>query len=127
MIGCTCRAISRAQRTFTILPIGAKSLSSSSSLFNSPAVAPKLIIPQSSCPAGTKIAGLNILKNGSDVVALEDHEYPSWLWTLVAPVKVGKKEAEVAKSDAEKLKDARRALQKAGTDSIKAANTLKSK
>ncbi|CAO1627938.1 unnamed protein product [Sympodiomycopsis kandeliae] len=36
----------------------------------------------SSCPAGTPLNGLAILKEGPDVIALPDNEYPSWLWDL---------------------------------------------
>ncbi|KAL5001213.1 mitochondrial ribosomal protein L37-domain-containing protein [Aspergillus recurvatus] len=39
--------------------------------------------PPSSCPAGTPLAGLNYFKNKPDVVALEDSEYPEWLWSLL--------------------------------------------
>ena len=27
--------------------------------------------------------GINYMKNGKDPIALEDHEYPDWLWTLL--------------------------------------------
>ncbi|KAF7585944.1 hypothetical protein BBP40_009839 [Aspergillus hancockii] len=37
----------------------------------------------SSCPAGTKLNGLNYFKNKPDVLALEDSEYPEWLWSLL--------------------------------------------
>lgn len=37
----------------------------------------------SSCPAGTKMNGLNYFKNKPDVFAKEDHEYPDWLWDLL--------------------------------------------
>ncbi|KAJ5910134.1 hypothetical protein N7504_004777 [Penicillium tannophilum] len=39
--------------------------------------------PPSSCPAGTKLNGLNYFKNKPDVLAKEDHEYPDWLWDLL--------------------------------------------
>lgn len=38
---------------------------------------------QSSVPAGTVLKGLNFMKNKQDPVALEDHEYPPWLWTVL--------------------------------------------
>ena len=38
----------------------------------------------SSVPAGTPLKGLNFVKGAPDPVALEDHEYPDWLWTLLA-------------------------------------------
>ncbi|KAM5443030.1 hypothetical protein MferCBS31731_001904 [Microsporum ferrugineum] len=45
-----------------------------------PSKTPKVV---SSVPAGTKLAGLNYEKNKQDPIALEDHEYPDWLWTLL--------------------------------------------
>ncbi|OJJ48208.1 hypothetical protein ASPZODRAFT_165122 [Penicilliopsis zonata CBS 506.65] len=39
--------------------------------------------PVSICPAGTKLNGLNYFKNKPDVLALEDSEYPEWLWELL--------------------------------------------
>lgn len=49
-----------------------------------PAAAPKAPQrPPSSCPAGTKMNGLNYFKNKPDVLAKEDHEYPDWLWDLL--------------------------------------------
>lgn len=41
-------------------------------------------LPQSSVPAGTVLKGLNFMKNTPDPVALEDSEYPSWLWSVLA-------------------------------------------
>lgn len=38
---------------------------------------------KSSVPAGTVLKGLNFHKNKQDPVALEDHEYPPWLWTVL--------------------------------------------
>ncbi|PGH08052.1 hypothetical protein GX51_01493 [Blastomyces parvus] len=37
----------------------------------------------SGTPAGTTLKGLNYLKNKPDVFAMEDHEYPDWLWGLL--------------------------------------------
>jgi len=39
---------------------------------------------QSSVPAGTVLKGLNFMKNKQDPVAMEDHEYPAWLWDALA-------------------------------------------
>ena len=39
--------------------------------------------PASSCPPGTVLVGLNYLKNKQDPVALEDAEYPEWLWSCL--------------------------------------------
>lgn len=40
----------------------------------------------SGTPAGTKLKGLNYIKNKSEVFAMEDHEYPDWLWGLLDEV-----------------------------------------
>ncbi|PYH41930.1 mitochondrial 54S ribosomal protein mL54 [Aspergillus saccharolyticus JOP 1030-1] len=48
--------------------------------------------PASICVAGTKMNGLNYFKNKPDVVALEDSEYPDWLWGLLDEKKKGKAE-----------------------------------
>ncbi|KAF2498351.1 hypothetical protein BU16DRAFT_443636, partial [Lophium mytilinum] len=41
------------------------------------------VVTLSSVPAGTPLKGLNFLKNAQDPVALEDSEYPSWLWDIL--------------------------------------------
>lgn len=38
--------------------------------------------PKSSCAAGT-VLNLKVRKNGDEPVALEDHEYPEWLWEIL--------------------------------------------
>lgn len=49
-----------------------------------PAAAAKNVLSSpSSVPAGTVLKGLNFLKNQQDPVALEDHEYPEWLWSAL--------------------------------------------
>ena len=45
---------------------------------------------QSSIPAGTVLKGLNFMKNKQDPVALEDEEYPGWLWGVLEDVKSNK-------------------------------------
>jgi large subunit ribosomal protein L54 len=40
-------------------------------------------IAVSSCPAGTVLTGLSVLKDQSDPVALPDDQYPAWLWTIL--------------------------------------------
>ncbi|KAK5174116.1 uncharacterized protein LTR77_001196 [Saxophila tyrrhenica] len=42
---------------------------------------------QSSVPAGTVLKGLNFMKNKQDPIAMEDHEYPAWLWGALAESK----------------------------------------
>lgn len=41
------------------------------------------ILVKSSCPAGTVLKGLNFTKGKQDPVALEDSEYPAWLWSVL--------------------------------------------
>ncbi|KAK1064609.1 hypothetical protein LTR74_008611 [Friedmanniomyces endolithicus] len=41
-------------------------------------------LPPSSVPAGTVLKGLNFMKNKQDPIAMEDHEYPDWLWNVLA-------------------------------------------
>lgn len=52
---------------------------------------------KSQCEAGTVMKGLNIMKAGSDPVALPESEYPSFLWTMLDTSNIGeKKEARKA-------------------------------
>lgn len=44
--------------------------------------------------AGTTMEGLSVLKDKPDPVALEDDEYPAWLWTLLDAPASGGKEGE---------------------------------
>ncbi|EER28717.1 hypothetical protein D8B26_001008 [Coccidioides posadasii str. Silveira] len=37
----------------------------------------------STVPAGTRLAGLNYFKNKPEVLAMDDSEYPDWLWKLL--------------------------------------------
>lgn len=38
---------------------------------------------QSSVPAGTPLKGLNFVKGKNDPLAMEDDEYPPWLWDIL--------------------------------------------
>ena len=42
---------------------------------------------KSSVAAGTPLRGLNYFKGKDDPIALEDHEYPDWLWELLTEQK----------------------------------------
>lgn len=55
------------------------------------------MIQLSSTPAGTPLKGINFLKNQTDPVAMEDSEYPSWLWEVLK--KQGKKAEEGKEGD----------------------------
>ncbi|OMP87655.1 54S ribosomal protein L37, mitochondrial [Diplodia seriata] len=52
------------------------------------------VLVQSSVPAGTPLRGLNFLKNKTDPVAMEDSEYPAWLWTVLRPEGASKEDAD---------------------------------
>jgi large subunit ribosomal protein L54 len=38
---------------------------------------------KSSIPKGTILKGLNVYQGKSDPIAMDDSEYPSWLWTIL--------------------------------------------
>jgi len=54
-----------------------------------PATAPAqpAAAPRSSVAAGTVLRGLNYFKSRPEPVALEDAEYPPWLWEVLAEKK----------------------------------------
>ncbi|KAK6432045.1 hypothetical protein LTR95_011788 [Oleoguttula sp. CCFEE 5521] len=69
----------------TSQPDHAQPFSTSPAASTSPAPAAKAApsrIP-SSVPAGTLLKGLNYIKGKQDPVALEDQEYPEWLWSVL--------------------------------------------
>lgn len=53
-------------------------------------------LPVSSAPAGTPLKGINYLKAADDPIALEEHEYPEWLWRCLDV----KKDSDVLASNA---------------------------
>lgn len=53
----------------------------------------KTLQVKSSCPAGTPL-NLDIKKGGKNPVALDDSEYPEWLWTVLEKEAQEKKLAE---------------------------------
>ncbi|CAD0090896.1 unnamed protein product [Aureobasidium vineae] len=62
---------------------------------------------KSSVAAGTPLKGLNFVKGKNDPVALEDAEYPSWLWGIL------KKKGGESAADAGSSKKQRRVAAKA--------------
>ncbi|SCU80969.1 LAFA_0C02058g1_1 [Lachancea sp. 'fantastica'] len=71
----------------------------------------------SSCPAGT-VLNLQIKKSGKEPVALEDHEYPEWLWSVLD------KEAQLNKLQQDPLKLRRKQLRTSNRQKIKQNNFL---
>lgn len=74
---------------------------------------------KSMTPAGTKLKGLNIKKNGEDPVALEDEEYPPWLWEVLD------KQKQQAKLQANPEKAAHSKRRQANRQHIKSDNFLR--
>jgi hypothetical protein len=53
-------------------------------------------VVRSSVPAGTKLYNINYFKNKPDPVAMEDGEYPAWLWSGLESGKTAAETAEEA-------------------------------
>ncbi|CAI4281047.1 60S ribosomal protein L37, mitochondrial precursor [Saccharomyces cerevisiae RM11-1a] len=97
--------------------LGYRLISTSRILYNKPTV--KSVV--SSCPAGTSL-NLNIWKSGKDAVALEDKEYPNWLWSVLDSDHVVEHAAEDPEGQA--LLKRRENIRKANRQRIKQNNFL---
>lgn len=76
---------------------------------------------QSSCKAGT-VLNLNIKKTGKDPVALEDGEYPEWLWSVLdKKTAVDTSKMEVSEDT---LKLRKKQIRQANREKIKQRNFL---
>ncbi|CAH6722285.1 54S ribosomal protein L37, mitochondrial [[Candida] jaroonii] len=75
-------------------------------------------LSQSSCKAGT-VLNLKIRKSGNEPVALEDSEYPEWLWDMLNK---DKKEQDLKTGDIMKWR--KKQLNKSNTAKIKNNNFL---
>lgn len=73
---------------------------------------------KSSCAAGT-VLNLKVRKNGDEPVALEDKDYPEWLWNLLDKQKL---DGEAKEQDFMKWR--KRQINKANTAKIKNNNFL---
>ncbi|WVR04656.1 hypothetical protein IAU60_001667 [Kwoniella sp. DSM 27419] len=129
----TTRAVSRRAAYAPRLAVANFASSSTSSAASSSAKPkPKGKAVASSCPPGTTLTGLSILKDKPDPVALPDDQYPAWLWTLLSDTskahKAAENEVELHKEgeagfDVEKEK---KKLKNLNREKIKASNYLKS-
>jgi hypothetical protein len=72
----------------------------------------------SSVAAGVELKGINFLKDGKDPVALEDSEYPMWLWDLLDEKKQKQKTTKPVN---------RQFHRKKNRDAIKLSNFMKDK
>lgn len=74
--------------------------------------------PKSSCAAGT-VLNLKVKKNGDEVVALEDDQYPAWLWDCLDDAKI---DEQLKQTDYLKWK--KKQINKTNTKKIKNNNFL---
>lgn len=74
--------------------------------------------PKSSCVAGT-VLNLKVRKNGDEPVALEDSQYPEWLWGML-----DKKNMDNELKENDLMKWRRRSLRKENTARINSNNFL---
>ncbi|GAA5875041.1 hypothetical protein JCM3774_003412 [Rhodotorula dairenensis] len=127
---CTCQRVVSVLRRPTsriAAPVLAVRTIASSSSSRAPSTsppsstAPASSVPESSCPAGTVLKNLNFVKDASDPVALEDDQYPAWVWTLTE----ARKPAAEGQDEAANLRHQRKALKAERKVSMKAANALK--
>lgn len=81
-------------------------------------VKPAASRPASSVPKGTVLKGINYLKDGKDPVALDDSEYPDWLWDLLDEKKQKQKTTRPSN---------RQYHRKKNREAIKAMNFMKDK
>lgn len=72
---------------------------------------------KSLCPAGTPL-NLQIKKSGKEITALEDSEYPEWLWTVLD------QKAQEKKLSEDPLKLRKKQMRKANRKHIKQNNFL---
>ena len=72
----------------------------------------------SSVPKGQTLTGINFLKDGKDPVALDDTEYPDWLWDLLDEKKQKQKTTKP---------NNRQYHRKKNREAIKAMNFMKDK
>lgn len=77
---------------------------------------PKPVV-QSSCAAGT-VLNLKIRKSGTEPVALEDHDYPEWLWNVLDH------KSQEAKLEADPAKKAKKHMRTINKKKIKMNNFI---
>ncbi|KAI8087845.1 mitochondrial ribosomal protein L37-domain-containing protein [Gilbertella persicaria] len=105
-------------------PLYSSSLYSRSSLLHTSATVRNTAEPQttarkpSAAPKGTVLKGIQYLKDKQDPVALDDAEYPEWLWDLLDEKKQKQKTTKPSN---------RQYHRKQNRDAIKAMNFMKDK
>ncbi|KAI9282899.1 mitochondrial ribosomal protein L37-domain-containing protein [Umbelopsis sp. AD052] len=83
-----------------------------------PAPGSKKAAIASSVPQGTVLKGINYMKEGKDPIALDDSEYPEWLWDLLDEKKQKQKSSKPSN---------RQYHRKQNRDAIRASNFMKDK
>ncbi|OMH82969.1 54S ribosomal protein L37, mitochondrial [Zancudomyces culisetae] len=77
---------------------------------------------------GMPLKGLNYSSKGEELIALDDSEYPEWLWTLLQSKKASEMTAnDISESDSSDPRTARLLLKAQNKAGIKKANFLKKK
>lgn len=102
----------------SMLTVFAKRFMSRSALLLQEATTVSGVQIKSSCAPGTYL-NLNIKKGAKELVALEDKDYPEWLWTVLD------RNAQTARLALEPLKMRKKAIRKFNKDKIKQSNFLK--
>ncbi|CAO3697152.1 unnamed protein product [Umbelopsis ramanniana] len=85
---------------------------------SAPAAGSKKAAIASSVPQGTVLKGINYMKEGKDPIALDDSEYPEWLWDLLDEKKQKQKSSKPSN---------RQYHRKQNRDAIRASNFMKDK
>ena len=81
----------------------------------------------SAAPPGTVLKGVSILKDKADPVALQDHEYPSWLFKLLDDPSIASSASLASIEMAGMSKGEARAAQKRQSKILRAAQLAKEK
>ncbi|CDS82389.1 related to MRPL37-mitochondrial ribosomal protein of the large subunit [Sporisorium scitamineum] len=100
------------------------SSSASPSSSSAPAETPSL---PSAAPPGTVLKGVSIFKDKADPIALQDHEYPSWLFKLLDDPSIASASSLASIEMAGMSKGEARAAQKRQSKILRAAQLAKEK
>ncbi|SPO22146.1 related to MRPL37 - mitochondrial ribosomal protein of the large subunit [Ustilago trichophora] len=102
----------------------ASASTSAASSSSTPAETPAL---PSAAPPGTVLKGVSIYKDKADPVALQDHEYPSWLFKLLDDPSIASSSSLASIEMAGMSKGEARAAQKRQSKILRAAQLAKEK
>lgn len=118
----SCSSLRQAPCSRTYASASASTSAASSS--STPAETPSL---PSAAPPGTVLKGISIYKDKADPVALQDHEYPSWLFKLLDDPSIASSSSLASIEMAGMSKGEARAAQKRQSKILRAAQLAKEK